>query len=67
MKNAHLCCLTCPRSLKAVFRWSNLSEWSGILAPANTPPEIVAKIRAEYVKALQDPEVAKRISELVEI
>jgi tripartite-type tricarboxylate transporter receptor subunit TctC len=30
--------------------------WHGILAPARTPPAIVAKLNAEIVQALQDPE-----------
>jgi tripartite-type tricarboxylate transporter receptor subunit TctC len=30
--------------------------WHGILAPAHTPPAIVAKLNTEIVKALSDPE-----------
>ena len=30
--------------------------WHGILAPARTPPEIVARLNAEIVEALKDPE-----------
>ena len=30
--------------------------WHGILAPANTPPAIVARLNAEIVQALKDPE-----------
>src|SRR5579863_3134609 len=30
--------------------------WHGILAPAKTPPAIVAKLNAEIVRALKDPE-----------
>ncbi len=30
--------------------------WHGILAPAKTPPAIIAKLNAEFVKALKDPE-----------
>jgi tripartite-type tricarboxylate transporter receptor subunit TctC len=30
--------------------------WHGILAPARTPPAIVARLNAEIVKALNDPE-----------
>jgi tripartite-type tricarboxylate transporter receptor subunit TctC len=30
--------------------------WHGILAPAHTPPAIVAKLRAEILEALKDPE-----------
>ena len=30
--------------------------WHGILAPAKTPPQIVARLNAEIVEALKDPE-----------
>lgn len=30
--------------------------WHGILAPAKTPPAIIARLNAEIVKALKDPE-----------
>jgi tripartite-type tricarboxylate transporter receptor subunit TctC len=30
--------------------------WHGILAPAKTPPAIIAKLNAELVQALKDPE-----------
>jgi tripartite-type tricarboxylate transporter receptor subunit TctC len=33
--------------------------WHGILAPAKTPPAIVAKLNAEVLKALNDPETKK--------
>jgi tripartite-type tricarboxylate transporter receptor subunit TctC len=33
--------------------------WHGILAPANTPPDIVSRLNAEIVKALGDPGTAK--------
>ena len=35
--------------------------WFGILAPAGTPPTVVAKLNAEINKALQDPNVRKSI------
>ncbi len=37
--------------------------WHALYAPANTPPEIVAKLNAEVVKILKDPEVAQRLAE----
>ncbi|VTU15802.1 Argininosuccinate lyase [Variovorax sp. SRS16] len=36
-----------------------LSSWYGIMAPAGTPPEIIAKLNAEAVKALADPQLRK--------
>lgn len=38
-----------------------VSGWFGIVAPAATPPEIVAKLNAAVVAALKDPEVVQRI------
>jgi tripartite-type tricarboxylate transporter receptor subunit TctC len=36
--------------------------WHGILAPARTPPEIVKKLNAEFVKALREPEIKELLS-----
>jgi tripartite-type tricarboxylate transporter receptor subunit TctC len=36
-------------------------SWYGLLAPANTPRDIVARLHAEVVKALAAPEVRDRI------
>jgi len=36
----------------------------GVLAPAGTPPDIVAKLAAEIAKALKHPEVAQRYKQL---
>jgi tripartite-type tricarboxylate transporter receptor subunit TctC len=33
------------------------ASWYGVLAPAGTPPEIVAKLHRDIVAALQSPEV----------
>ena len=35
--------------------------WHGILAPAKTPPEIVAKLNAEIVRALRDPDTKAQL------
>jgi len=34
--------------------------WFGLLAPAGTPREIVSRLHADVVRALQDPAVKKR-------
>ena len=39
-------------------------SWVGLLAPARTPPEIVARLNAECVKALAQPDVRARFAEL---
>jgi tripartite-type tricarboxylate transporter receptor subunit TctC len=39
------------------------NSWFAILAPAGTPKDIVAKLNAEVVKALNDPATRKRLDE----
>ena len=38
------------------------NSWFTIMAPAGTPKEIVARLNAEIVKALADPEVREKLS-----
>ena len=40
------------------------SVWWGLAAPAKTPPEIVGMLNAETNKALANPAIASRLSEL---
>jgi tripartite-type tricarboxylate transporter receptor subunit TctC len=42
----------------------NVSQWYGLVAPPNTPPEIVGRIRSEVVKALASPEIVARLKTL---
>ena len=37
--------------------------WQGLVAPAGTPPEIVAKLGAEYARAIGDPGIRQKIVE----
>lgn len=39
-------------------------QWSGLFVPAGTPPAIVARIGAEFAKAIRSPDVAARLNEL---
>jgi len=39
----------------------DVTTWYGILAPAGTPPEIVARLNAEIVKTLKTPEVYQKL------
>ena len=39
-------------------------SWNGIVAPANTPPEIVARLNQEIAKALQSPDLRQRFIDL---
>jgi tripartite-type tricarboxylate transporter receptor subunit TctC len=38
--------------------------WFGLVAPAGTPPSIVARLNSAFGKALRDPGIAERISGL---
>lgn len=40
------------------------SAWYGLFAPAGTPPAVIAKLNAEMVDALNDPELRKRLQTL---
>lgn len=39
------------------------TAWQGVLAPAGTPPEIVAKLNAEIVRIVKRPEVKKQLAD----
>ncbi|WP_343633523.1 tripartite tricarboxylate transporter substrate binding protein [Roseateles sp.] len=39
------------------------TTWFGLLAPAGTPPEIVARLNAEFGKALKQPALAKKLND----
>jgi tripartite-type tricarboxylate transporter receptor subunit TctC len=41
-----------------------VSQWYGIGAPKNTPPEIVAKLNSEINAALADPKLKARLAEM---
>ena len=41
-----------------------MTTWYGVFAPAGTPKDIVVKLNAEIMKALQTPEVKTRIAGL---
>lgn len=40
----------------------NVVTWFGLLAPAGTPKDIVARLNTEFNKALQNPELRKKLS-----
>jgi tripartite-type tricarboxylate transporter receptor subunit TctC len=41
-----------------------MSAWFGLFAPARTPDEIVRKLHEAFARAVQAPDVAKRMREL---
>lgn len=42
----------------------NIGTWFGVLAPAATPKDVLAKLNAEMVKVIQSPEFHKRMEEI---
>ena len=44
------------------LRGYDVSVWMGILAPAGTPPEIVARIHREIARIVQSPDIRERLA-----
>jgi tripartite-type tricarboxylate transporter receptor subunit TctC len=50
-----------PTFDEAGLKGYQVSGWFGVVAPAGTPPDVVAKLNAAIVGALKTPEVIERI------
>jgi tripartite-type tricarboxylate transporter receptor subunit TctC len=50
-----------PTIAEAALPGFEVTTWFGFLAPAKTPPEIIAKLNAEVVKILNMPDVRERL------
>ena len=46
---------------EAGFANFDVSSWFGLIAPAGTPPEVINKLNAAMVKALDKPEGAAQL------
>ena len=53
-----------PTFAEAGFAEFDVSLWQGVLVPAGTPPDIVARLNAEVNRALAAPDVRARLAEL---
>ena len=53
-----------PTLAEAGFPGLEMTTWYGVFVPAGTPKDIVAKLHSEIMKALQAPDVQKRIAGL---
>jgi tripartite-type tricarboxylate transporter receptor subunit TctC len=51
-----------PTLSETILPGVEFGAWSGMMAPANTPPEIITKLNGEVNKALQNPELRKKIT-----
>jgi tripartite-type tricarboxylate transporter receptor subunit TctC len=53
-----------PTLEEAGLKGFDIGTWFGVLAPAATPKDIVARLNTEIVKALQNPDMRKRMDEI---
>lgn len=53
-----------PTFAEAGFAEFDVSLWQGVLVPAGTPPEVIARLNSEVNRALAAPDVRARIAEL---
>jgi tripartite-type tricarboxylate transporter receptor subunit TctC len=53
-----------PTFAEAGFPNFDVSLWQGVLVPAGTPPDIVARLNSEINKALLQPDMRQRVGEL---
>ena len=52
-----------PTFVEQGFADTVANQWAGILAPATTPPALIAKLNAAEVAALEDPEVRGKLQQ----
>ena len=53
-----------PTLDEAGLKGFNIGTWFGVQAPAATPKDILARLNADMVKAIQSPEFRKRMDEI---
>ncbi|MDD2545944.1 MAG: tripartite tricarboxylate transporter substrate binding protein [Burkholderiaceae bacterium] len=53
-----------PTLQEAGLKDFNIGTWFGVLAPAGTPKEVVARLNAEMVKVIRSPEFGKRMNDI---
>lgn len=51
-----------PTLAESGYKGFDAATWFGLLAPAGTPADIIAKLNVEFNKALQDPKLAQRLA-----
>jgi tripartite-type tricarboxylate transporter receptor subunit TctC len=51
-----------PTVAEAGLAGFEMSPWFGVLAPAGTPPELIARLNTELVRILRAPEVASQLA-----
>src|SRR5690606_14850506 len=53
-----------PTMQELGYEGFDVSSWFGLIAPAGTPPEVIAKLNAAIVKAQDNPDVQKAFAGL---
>ena len=53
-----------PTVAEAGFAGLELDFWFGLFAPAGTPQPVVRRLHLEFLKAIQNPDVAKKILDM---
>ena len=52
-----------PTFVEQGFAGTVADQWAGVLAPARTPPAVIAKLNTTLVKVLNDPEVRAHLKD----
>jgi tripartite-type tricarboxylate transporter receptor subunit TctC len=52
-----------PTINESGYKGFDAASWFGLLAPAGTPKDVVARLNAEFSKALKQPELVKRLGD----
>ena len=52
-----------PTLAEVGYGKEKVASWFGVAGPAGMPGELVAKLRAEFIKASADPELQRRLAE----
>jgi tripartite-type tricarboxylate transporter receptor subunit TctC len=52
-----------PTIHESGYKGFDAATWFGLLAPAGTPKDVVARLNAEFNKALQQPELRKKLGD----
>ncbi len=52
-----------PTIAESGYPGYDFSSWFGVLAPAATPPPVIARLHVEIVKALKEPAVQQRLED----
>lgn len=53
-----------PTLQESGFAGFDIGTWFGVLAPARTPADVVARLNAEMVKVIQSPDFKKRMQDI---